>query len=82
MVDLTPQHRAVLDLAGRTFPDNNRRDRAIREELDLKPVRYFLLLNALIDQQTALAYAPVTVNRLRRLRDEQRTRREDPTLTV
>lgn len=73
---LTDTDRTILDTAGRSFPDNNHRDRHIREHLALKPAVYFLRLNALIDCVDALAYAPVTVNRLRRLRDTQRARRE------
>ncbi|WP_146777746.1 DUF3263 domain-containing protein, partial [Streptomyces griseus] len=39
------------------------------------PVRYYQLLNALIDDERALREDPVTVNRLRRVRDAKRGRR-------
>ncbi|WP_448699646.1 DUF3263 domain-containing protein, partial [Streptomyces avidinii] len=39
------------------------------------PVRYYQLLNALMDDPRALAHAPGTVNRLRRIREAQRARR-------
>jgi hypothetical protein len=52
------------------------RDRAIREEFGMRPVRYFQVLNALLDDPRALQHAPVTVNRLRRVRDENRRRRQ------
>ncbi|WP_428957860.1 DUF3263 domain-containing protein [Streptomyces sp. cg35] len=48
------------------------RERHIREQLGMAPVRYFQVLNALLDDPRALQYAPVTVNRLRRVRDEKR----------
>jgi hypothetical protein len=41
---------------------------AIRQRFDCSPVRYFQRLNALIDDPAALAWAPVLVNRLRRVR--------------
>ncbi|GAA4960341.1 hypothetical protein GCM10023238_29280 [Streptomyces heliomycini] len=51
------------------------KERAIREELGLAPVRYYQLLNALLDDPRALAHDPVTVNRLRRVRETRRTER-------
>lgn len=41
----------------------------------MSPARYYQLLNALLDDQRALEHDPVTVNRLRRLREAQRARR-------
>jgi Protein of unknown function (DUF3263) len=66
---------AVLALEGRSWPGPGAKERAIREELDMSPTRYYQLLNALLDDPRALAHAPVTVNRLRRLREERRGRR-------
>ena len=71
---------AVLELAGRNFLTPAHRDRAVREERkyaqhDLTPTRYYQLLNALLDDPRALAHAPVTVNRLRGIRDTERARR-------
>ncbi|MCV7173871.1 DUF3263 domain-containing protein [Mycobacterium manitobense] len=43
------------------------KEAAIDEQLGLKAVRYYQLLNRLLTREAALAYAPVTVNRLRRL---------------
>ncbi|TXS57743.1 DUF3263 domain-containing protein [Streptomyces sp. t39] len=51
------------------------KERAIREQLGMSPVRYYQLLNALLDDRRALAHDPVTVNRLRRVRDARRSRR-------
>ncbi|WSC25084.1 DUF3263 domain-containing protein (plasmid) [Streptomyces sp. NBC_01766] len=70
---------AVLALAARTFSSPGPRDRAIREELGVSPTRYFQLLNALLDSPDAVAVAPVTVHRLRRLRDVRRATREGHT---
>ncbi|MYW67941.1 DUF3263 domain-containing protein [Streptomyces sp. SID8379] len=72
---LGDRERAVLAFEGRGFASPGAKERAIREELDLAPVRYFQLLNALLDDPRALEAAPVTVNRLRRVRDAQRRER-------
>ncbi|MEU1511877.1 DUF3263 domain-containing protein [Streptomyces sp. NPDC005811] len=69
---LEPRERAVLALERRTFPGPGAKERAVREELDLSPVRYYQLLNALLDDPRALAHDPVTVNRLRRVRETRR----------
>lgn len=66
---------AVLDLARRHWHRQGARERAIREQLGMSPARYYQLLNALLDTPAALAHDPVTVNRLRRLRDARRSRR-------
>ncbi|MCF1597285.1 DUF3263 domain-containing protein [Streptomyces muensis] len=72
---LAERERAVLALERRGFSGPGAKERAIREELGLAPVRYYQLLNALLDDPRALAHDPVTVNRLRRLRETRRTER-------
>ncbi|MCH0561988.1 MULTISPECIES: DUF3263 domain-containing protein [unclassified Streptomyces] len=67
--------RAVLALERRPFPGPGAKERAIREDLGLSPVRYYQLLNALLDDERALAHDPVTVNRLRRVREARREER-------
>jgi len=74
--ELTPQELAVLALERRGWSTPGAKERAIREELGLAPVRYYQLLNALLDAPRALAHDPVTVNRLRRVRDVRREERE------
>jgi hypothetical protein len=74
--ELTAQERAVLALERRGWSTPGAKERAIREELGLAPVRYYQLLNALLDAPRALAHDPVTVNRLRRVRDVRRAERE------
>ncbi len=71
MGDLTDQQRAVLDFAALTWRTPGAREEAIRARLDLSPTRYAQLLNGLLDRPAALAYAPVLVNRLRRLRERR-----------
>lgn len=74
-MELGARERAVLALERRGFPGPGAKERAIREELGLAPVRYYQLLNALLDDPRALALDPVTVNRLRRVRESRRGER-------
>ncbi|MFI1165929.1 DUF3263 domain-containing protein [Streptomyces sp. NPDC020801] len=67
--------RDILALERRGFTGPGVKERAIREELGLSPVRYYQLLNALLDDTRALAHDPVTVNRLRRVREARRAER-------
>ncbi|MFJ8312170.1 MULTISPECIES: DUF3263 domain-containing protein [unclassified Streptomyces] len=75
MSPLDDRAQAVLRMEGRPWPTPGAKERAIREELGISPTRYYQLLNALLDDTRALAHDPVTVNRLRRVRDEQRKSR-------
>ncbi|MCS0636004.1 DUF3263 domain-containing protein [Streptomyces sp. LP05-1] len=72
---LTARDRAVLALERRSWPGPGAKERAVREELGLSPVRYYQLLNALLNDPAALEHDPVTVNRLRRLRASREDRR-------
>ncbi|MFF9626327.1 DUF3263 domain-containing protein [Streptomyces griseosporeus] len=73
--ELGVRERAILALERRSFAGPGAKERAIREELGLSPVRYYQLLNALLDDERALVHDPVTVNRLRRVRDARRSQR-------
>ncbi|MEU1087307.1 DUF3263 domain-containing protein [Streptomyces sp. NPDC005576] len=72
---LSARDRALLALERRSWASPGAKERAIREELGLSPVRYYQLVNALIEDRRALEADPVTVNRLRRVRDAKRHRR-------
>ena len=71
------RERAVLALERRGLPGPGAKERAVREQLGLSPVRYYQLLNALLDDPRALRHDPVTVNRLRRVRAARRRDRDD-----
>ncbi|MFB4194673.1 DUF3263 domain-containing protein [Streptomyces carpaticus] len=73
--ELSERELAVLAVARQGWTDSGARDRAIRERLGISPTRFFQLLNALLDDERALAHDPVTVNLLRRRREERRERR-------
>ena len=51
------------------------KEQSIREQFDMSATRYYQLLNALLDSPEALAFDPMLIKRLRRLRTtRQRTR--------
>lgn len=64
-----PRERAILDFESRRFKNAGFKEQAIREEFEISPTQYFQIVNALLDDPDALAYAPTLVARLRRLRD-------------
>lgn len=72
---LTPLEREVLDFAGQTWRSAGLKEQAIRSRFDVSGTRYAQLVHGLIDRPAAQAYAPVTVNRLRRMRDRARAAR-------
>ncbi|WP_306326905.1 DUF3263 domain-containing protein [Streptomyces venezuelae] len=72
---LGERERDLLAVERRSWPGPGAKERAVRERLGLSPTRYYQLLNALLDDPRALAHDPVTVNRLRRVREEKRSRR-------
>ncbi|UUU32984.1 DUF3263 domain-containing protein [Streptomyces sp. CA-210063] len=75
MDELNAREQAILALERQGWPGPGAKERAVRERLGLAPVRYYQLLNALLDDERALAHDPVTVNRLRRVREARRAER-------
>ncbi|WP_329120785.1 DUF3263 domain-containing protein [Streptomyces sp. NBC_01465] len=70
--DRDDEVESVLAVERESWPGPGAKERAIRERLGISPTRYYQLLNALLDDERALAHDPVTVNRLRRVRDARR----------
>lgn len=78
MGNLTDDDKAVLDLERRWWKYAGVKEQTIRDTFGWSSTRYYQVLNALIDEPEALAYDPLLVRRLRRLRDaraEQRSSR-------
>lgn len=74
---LTDVERRMLDLEHEDWSTSpGGKEQAIRDRLGLSAVRYYQLLNQLIETERALAYDPLTVNRLLRLRDKRARARE------
>lgn len=68
MDTLNEQQLAILELERQFFRTAGAKEEAIRG-LGLSPVRYYQLLNRLLATTAALAHDPVTVKRLRRIRE-------------
>jgi hypothetical protein len=51
------------------------KESAIKEIFDLTPPRYYQLLNDLLDRPAAMAFDPMLVKRLRRMRDSRQKAR-------
>lgn len=69
--ELGERERRILALEGRTFRYVGAKERAIREEIGISKVAYYVRLNALLDDPAALRAAPAVVNRLRSRRTSQ-----------
>lgn len=72
---LLPRDRDLLDFERGWWQHQGPKERAVRERFGISAARYQQRLNRLIDLQEALAYDPMLVRRLRRLRDQRRRRR-------
>jgi hypothetical protein len=66
---LSDLERSLLDFAGQTWRSRGLQEQAIRDLFDLSATRYHQLVHGLLERPEALAYAPITVRRLQRLRD-------------
>lgn len=77
---LTDLERQQLDFAGLWFRFAGAQEQQIRDRFDMSATRYWQAVNGLIDRPEALAYAPTTVNRLRRLRVERQAARSSKRL--
>lgn len=72
---LPPRDRDLLDFERGWWQHQGPKERAIRERFGFSAARYQQLLNRVLDRPEALAYDPMLVRRLRRLRDQRRRRR-------
>jgi hypothetical protein len=77
---LSDTDSAVLDFEGTWWTYPGPKDRAIREFLGMSATRYYQILRRLVDDAEAEAAAPLTIRRLRRVREEARRRSVERTL--
>lgn len=80
---LSEADRAILDLEREWWTRPGTKAAAIRRDLGLSSSRYYRRVGQLIESPGAVSYDPLTVKRLRRLRDQRRRhryegRRADP----
>lgn len=74
-IDLDRDWQLLLDFERSWWARSLPKDVAVRARFGVSAARYHQALNRLIDRPEALAYDPVLVRRLRRLRDARRDRR-------
>ena len=72
---LEQRSRDVLDFEREAWKLTVTKQRAIRERFGFSPSRYHQLLHRIIDRPEALAYDPMLVRRLRRVRAVRRRSR-------
>jgi hypothetical protein len=73
--ELDDRSRRILDFERTWWQGTAPKERAVRELFDLSTARYHQLLNAIIERPEAIAYDPMLVRRLRRLREARRRKR-------
>ena len=71
----TDDHRQILDFERAWWKYAGAKEAAIHDRFGLTAVRYYQVLNWIIDEPAALEHDPLTVRRLWRLRDERARRR-------
>lgn len=65
---LSDRDKQVLEFERQWWKYAGAKEQAIRELFDMSATRYYQILNGLIDDPAALAFDPMLVKRLRRLR--------------
>lgn len=65
---LSERDQRMLALERQWWKYAGAKEHAIREQFAMSATRYYQLLNALLDRPEALAYDPMLVKRLRRIR--------------
>ena len=72
---LSSRDQQILTLERQWWKYAGAKEQAIRELFDLSATHYYQILNALIDDEDALAHDPMLVKRLRRLRTSRQRAR-------
>ncbi len=66
---LSERDRRILDFEREWTRPAGAKDDAVRQEFGLTVTRYYQVLNTVIDSPAAIAYDPMLVRRLQRVRD-------------
>jgi Protein of unknown function (DUF3263) len=72
---LTARDQEILEFERLWWRYQGAKEQAIREKFDMSPTRYYQVLNALLDRPASLAFDPLLVKRMRRLRAERQRAR-------
>jgi len=73
--ELDERLRRILDFEREAWRLTVSKQRAIRDRFGFSPARYHQLLHRAVNHPGALAYDPMLVRRIRRLREARRRRR-------
>ena len=68
--------RAILDFEREWWQHPGAKEDAIRQTFGLSPARYYQVLGKLMDSEAALAYDPMLVKRLHRVREDRQSSRQ------
>lgn len=77
MAELSPEHRAMLDFERHHWRFLATKEDEVRERFGIGLADYEQELSSLLDRPEAVAYAPATVRRLRRLRQRRLAERRE-----
>jgi hypothetical protein len=69
---LTEREQAILDFERTWWTADGVKESMIAEQLGIEGTEYYRVLNELLERSEALAYDPLVVRRLRRLRERRR----------
>ena len=72
---LAEREQRILAFERQWWKFEGSKEQAIRDEFGFSATRYYQLLNGLVERPEALAFYPMTVKRLRRLRADRRRQR-------
>ena len=72
---LSDRERLLLEFERESWKLTIPKERAIRERFGFSSARYHQLLNRVVERPEAVAYDPMLVRRLRRVREVRRRRR-------
>lgn len=67
-VSLSDRDRAILEFERQWWKYAGAKEQAIRDLFDMSATRYYQIINTLIDSPEALAFDPMLVKRMRRMR--------------
>lgn len=67
-VGMRERDQQILSFERQWWKHAGAKEQAIRDAFEMSATRYYQVLNSLIDTEAALAYDPLLVKRLRRLR--------------
>ena len=73
---LDERDRAILDFEREWWERSGAKEDAIRQTFGLSPARYYQVLGTIMSSADALAYDPMLVKRLQRVREDRRTSRQ------